>query len=72
MTKEQAMERFMDHMIRLQKSQIGATFTVAQAVARMDTSKEILPFSRALQDFDLINKKIEEAEDLKSAWERAR
>ena len=66
------MERFMDHMIRLQKSQIGATYRVAQAVARMDKSKEIYPIWMARQDFDGIHAKIDEAEELKSAWERAR
>ena len=72
MTKEQALERFMDHMISMQKMQARNTFKVAQAVAKLDTSGEILPFFQAKQDFDYMYERIDAAEELKSAWERAR
>ena len=72
MTKEQAMDRFMDHMISVPKAQVGYTFEVARAVAKLDTSGEILTFSKALQNFDVLYERINAAEELKSAWERAR
>ena len=72
MTKEQALERFMDRMITMHKTQARNTFNVARAVAKLDTSGEILPFFQAKQNFDDMYQRIDAAEQLKSAWERAR
>lgn len=69
-TKEGAVERFMDAMIALQQQQKSFTFMVAQAVGKLDESKEILPFHMALQRRDNLQDEIEKAEELADAYRR--
>jgi hypothetical protein len=68
MSKEMAMVQWMDAMLKLQKAQVGYTFMVAQAVAKMDKSKELLPFSQARQHFDVLHDQILEADVLADKW----
>ena len=62
------MEQWMDAMLSLQQTQAQAMFKVARAVAQMDTSKEILPFNQARQDFDRLQEKIGAVDALADAW----
>lgn len=72
MTKEDAMVQWMDAVLRLQKAQRQAWDHVAQAVSRMDKSKEIYPFGMVLQDRDFINEQVEKVDALADAWRRGR
>ena len=64
MSKEMAMVQWMDAMLSLQKAQVGYTLMVAQAVAKMDKSKELLPFSQARQHFDVLHNQIDRVDAL--------
>lgn len=68
LSKEMAMVQWMDAMLNLQKAQVDYTFMVAQAVAKMDKSKELLPSSQARQHFDVLHDRILEADVLADKW----
>ena len=68
LTKESAMERYMDAVLDLQKQQAVFTYRVGYAVA----TKQPLDFEWMRRDFDLVQEKIKEADQLKSAWEGIR
>ena len=68
MSKEMAMVQWMDAMLSLQKAQVGYNFMVAQAVAKMDKSKELLPFSQARQHFDVVRNQIDRVDALADKW----
>ena len=68
MSKEMAMVQWMDAMLDLQKAQVGYTFMVAQAVAKLDKSKELLPFSHARQHFEVLRDQITRADALADQW----
>ena len=69
MSKEMAMKQWMDAMLNLQKKQVGYTFMVAQAVAKMDKTNELLPFSQASQHFDLLHDQITRVDALADQWQ---
>ena len=67
-SKEMAMVQWMDAMLNLQKAQVGYTFMVARAVAQMDESKELLPFSQARQHFEILHDQITKVDALADQW----
>ena len=71
-TKEETIERFMDLVIKAQKHQNSCYFRVAVAVSRMDESNEILPWSMARQDLDLMNEDIKDLKALSELYNRLR
>lgn len=71
-TKEETIERFMDLVIKAQKHQNSCYFRVATAVSRMDESNEILPWSMARQDLDLMNNDTEDLEALSKLYNQLR
>ena len=70
MSKEVAMKQWMDGMLNLQKAQVSYTFMVAQAVAKMDKSKEILPFSLGRQHFDVLRDEIDRLDAFADKWRK--
>ena len=71
-TREETIERFMDVVIKAQKHQNSCYFRVATAVSRMDESNELLPWSLARQDLDLMNNDIQDLEALSALYYRLR
>ena len=72
MSKETAMVQWMDAMMKLQQAQASYTFMVAQAVAKLDKSKELLPFSHARQHFDVLQDEITRVDALADQWRLGR
>jgi len=72
MTKEDAMVQWMDAVLRLQKAQAQAWDQVAQAVSRMDKTKENYPFFRVLQEREILHAHTEKVDALADAWRRGR
>lgn len=68
MSKEMAMVQWMDAMLKLQKAQVEMIFQVARAVAQMDESKELLPFSWAHDQFQVVHDQISKADALADKW----